>query len=90
MEAIRSRTVPSAAPSRIEESEYVNEISQSANAAYLRAVKRQRVLHAHTERGGSFLETKWELEIGRRKRERLDDITAYMQAVPDRLLITGN
>ncbi|QGA17721.1 hypothetical protein EYB26_005397 [Talaromyces marneffei] len=69
MEAIRSRTVPSAAPSRIEESEYVNEISQSANAAYLRAVKRQRVLHAHTERGGSFLETKWELEIGRRKRK---------------------
>ncbi|KAF3393108.1 hypothetical protein DPV78_009826 [Talaromyces pinophilus] len=70
MEAIRSRTGPSAAPSRIEECEYVNEISQSANAAYLRAVKRQRVLHAHTtERGGSFLETKWELEIGRRKRK---------------------
>lgn len=78
MEAIRSRTGPSAAPSRIEESEYVNEISQSANATYLRAVKRQRVLHAHTKRGGSFLETKWEMEIGRRKRERLDDITAYI------------
>ncbi|EED24231.1 conserved hypothetical protein [Talaromyces stipitatus ATCC 10500] len=70
MEAIRSRTAPSTATSQIEESDFANEISQSANAAYLRAVKRQRVLaHMQTERGGSFLETKWELEIGKRKRK---------------------
>ena len=90
MEALRDRRT---LPSRIEESEFANEISLSANAEYVRAVKRQRLLHdgaadanadaaadadadadtpAHTERGRSFLETKWELETGKRKRERLD------------------
>lgn len=81
MEAIRARVGTTAAMSRIEEHELEKEISQSANAPYVRAVKRLRVLHMPTERGSSFLETKWELETGRRKRELLDAVTADMQVV---------
>lgn len=78
MEALRGRRI--ATPTAIEESEFVKEISQSANAEYVRAVKRQRLRSAlhngdndddneeGTERGRSFLETKWELETGRKKR----------------------
>ncbi|OKL60124.1 hypothetical protein UA08_04675 [Talaromyces atroroseus] len=81
MEALRERRIVAPVPSRIEESEFAKEISQSANAEYVRAVKRQRLQHdnneqdadadaqAQTERGRSFLETKWELETGKRKRK---------------------
>lgn len=92
MEALRERRV-AAAPSLIEESEFLREISQSANAAYVRAVKRLRLRkdddsNNNRERGSergrrSFLETKWELETCKKKRERLDRLAA------DRLLTTG-
>jgi hypothetical protein len=69
---------------QIEESELVNEINTSANAEFLRGVKRRRlginVDSPDTQRLGrtrSFLETKWELEIGRRKRGLLKSTGSY-------------
>lgn len=92
MEAVRGRIGLPSLPSRVEESELLHEISQSANVAYIRAVKRQRLRETsphdqdtQTGRGLSFLETKWELETGKRRREPLDN---DMQTVSDRLLIT--
>jgi hypothetical protein len=73
MESLRGRT----AVSKIEEKEFKSEINASAIADYRRVVKRQRVdadqeQDAQTERGRSFLETKWEFEIGNRRREWMD------------------
>lgn len=78
MELLRERTRP-AAVSRIEEKEFEREINASANADYRRVVKRQRLdggpnydENTQTERGRSFLETKWEFEIGKRCREWME------------------
>lgn len=74
MELLRERTGPAAA-SRIEEKEFESEINASANADYRRVVKRQRLdddEDAQTERGRSFLETKWEFEIEKRRREWME------------------
>ncbi|CRG84820.1 hypothetical protein PISL3812_02010 [Talaromyces islandicus] len=76
MELLRERT-GTVAVSRIEEKEFKSEINASANADYRRAMKRQRLVAgqnndndgAQTGRGRSFLETKWEFEIGRRRRK---------------------
>jgi hypothetical protein len=78
MEAIRGRR---AAP-RIAEADFAKEISQSANAEYVRGVKRRRLDSNNNNNssssssnevdGRSFLETRWELELGMRKREHAD------------------
>lgn len=72
MEALRGRT--GVVTGQIEETELVNEISASANAGYMRGVKRQclgmdRGCDSESRPTRSFLETKWELEAGQRKRE---------------------
>ncbi|KAH8697569.1 hypothetical protein BGW36DRAFT_378935 [Talaromyces proteolyticus] len=75
MESLRDRT--GRVGSRIEEREFESEIKTSANADYMRATKRQRLDDSddqqeesvQIERGRSFLETKWELEAGRRRRK---------------------
>ncbi|KAL1988216.1 hypothetical protein VTN96DRAFT_191 [Rasamsonia emersonii] len=58
---------------KIEEKELVQEINASANADFLRGVKRLCLgiegPDSQSGRGRSFLETKWELETGRRRRK---------------------
>lgn len=61
-----------AADKQVEEDELDTEINASRSIGLLRGVKRQ-CLRAGTEDGGgdrgrSFLETKWESEMGRRRR----------------------
>lgn len=80
MESLRDRAGP-VAVRRIEEKEFESEINASANADYRRAVKRQRVDAGQnddneTGRGRSFLETKWEFEIGMRRREWMEKSSA--------------
>jgi hypothetical protein len=72
MEALRGRT--GLVTGKIEETELVNEISASAHAGYVRGVKRRCLgiesrCDTEDRPTRSFLETKWELETGRRKRE---------------------
>lgn len=59
----------------LEETELDTEINESRSAGLLRGVKRRclgvEAIENGGERGRSFLETKWESEIGRRRREFL-------------------
>lgn len=77
METVRGRRAAPPTKSRIAESDFAKEISQSANAEYVRGVKRRRLDNNNNNNNNemerrSFLETKWELELGMRKREQAD------------------
>ncbi|KAL1964713.1 hypothetical protein VTN77DRAFT_6739 [Rasamsonia byssochlamydoides] len=83
----------------IEEKELVKEINTSANADFLRGVKRLclgiKGPDSQLGRGRSFLETKWELETGKRKRKLAaiaadEDSSAMWESEQEQLPGTGH